>query len=87
MNIQCIFLIYLYSLRHYDPSVNLSYQMQALLRGWGKTLTWLFGLEIKIKGEIPQTNGILISNHRSYTDIPIIMGYKACVFLAKAELE
>ncbi len=62
-------------------------QMQALLRGWGKTLTWLFGLEIKIKGEIPQTNGILISNHRSYTDIPIIMGYKACVFLAKAELE
>ncbi len=28
MNIQCIFLIYLYSLRHYDPSVNLSYQMQ-----------------------------------------------------------
>ncbi len=62
-------------------------QMQRLLRGWGKTLTWLFGLEVKVQGQFPDINGILICNHRSYTDIPIIMGYQACVFLAKAELE
>jgi 1-acyl-sn-glycerol-3-phosphate acyltransferase len=61
--------------------------MLKLMKLWGKLLTWCFGLHLEIKGDVPKDDGILIANHRSYMDIPLIMGFKACVFLAKAELE
>jgi 1-acyl-sn-glycerol-3-phosphate acyltransferase len=57
-----------------------------VMGAWGRTLTWIMGLELSVEGAPAEGGALLICNHRSYADIPILMGLKPCVFLAKAEL-
>ena len=57
-----------------------------LLRAWGRSLTWLMGLSLSQEGAPPREGMIMIANHTSYADIPILMGVRACSFLAKAEV-
>lgn len=57
-----------------------------LLRGWGRGLTWLMGIKVTQEGAPPQEGMIVIANHTSYADIPILMGIRACAFLAKSEV-
>ena len=57
---------------------------------WLSRTTRLLGIEVTIKGEVPQPNqdkGILyISNHVSWIDIPLIGGLSQLNFLSKAEV-
>jgi 1-acyl-sn-glycerol-3-phosphate acyltransferase len=49
----------------------------------------LFGIKIKIEGELPKDGKIcfLLSNHQSFIDIPVILfGIFPCAFLAKKSL-
>ena len=57
-----------------------------VMGSWGRSLTWLMGIDLTVDGAPTPRGALLISNHRSYADIPILMGLKPCVFLAKAEL-
>jgi 1-acyl-sn-glycerol-3-phosphate acyltransferase len=59
-------------------------------RSWSRQLIWLAGGKIEVVGEenIPKDEGYLvISNHQSNFDIPIILGYfgKPMAFIAKIE--
>ena len=58
-----------------------------VIQSFGKTLTWTLGIKIKQVGQAPNQTGILISNHRSYADIPVLCGISPVVFLAKAEVK
>lgn len=57
------------------------------IKSFGRSLTWALGICIKQVGQPDAQAGILISNHRSYADIPVLSGISPVVFLAKAELQ
>ncbi len=57
-----------------------------VMGSWGRSLTWLMNIRLTVEGAPAEGGALLISNHRSYADIPILMGLRPCVFLAKAEL-
>ena len=58
----------------------------SLLKAWGRGLTWLMGIHVTLEGAPPAEGVIMIANHTSYADIPILMGLRPCSFLAKAEV-
>ena len=58
-----------------------------VLKSWGWSLYTIVGISVHVEGHPAKEGVILISNHRSYMDIPILMGLSPCVFLAKAELQ
>jgi 1-acyl-sn-glycerol-3-phosphate acyltransferase len=62
-----------------------------LIRGWAHLLLWTFGLRIEVEGEenLPvQGGGIIVFNHQSQLDIPVIVAAteKQIRFGAKIEL-
>ncbi|SHK04402.1 lysophospholipid acyltransferase family protein [Paramaledivibacter caminithermalis] len=63
-----------------------------IARNWGRDLMKVSGSQIRVIGEenIPKDRAVLfVSNHQSYLDIPILLGFidKPKAFIAKAELE
>lgn len=56
------------------------------IQSFGKTLTWTLGVKLKVSGTPPERRAVIISNHRSYADIPILASLVPVVFLAKAEV-
>ena len=58
-----------------------------VIHSFGKTLTWTLGIKINQRGQAPKQNAILIANHRSYADIPVLCGISPVVFLAKSEVD
>ena len=57
-----------------------------IIQSFGRTLTWALGIKVHRKGQGASQRAILISNHRSYADIPVLCGLNPVVFLAKAEV-
>ena len=57
-----------------------------VIQSFGRTITWALGIRITLVGAPSEEHAILISNHRSYVDIPVLAGLCPVVFLAKAEL-
>jgi 1-acyl-sn-glycerol-3-phosphate acyltransferase len=53
---------------------------------WAKQLNRTVGLRIEQSGAIYRDGAIFVSNHRSYSDIAVLMSLMECAFLAKAEL-
>jgi 1-acyl-sn-glycerol-3-phosphate acyltransferase len=44
------------------------------------------GIELEVSGSAPRERVLLLANHRSYIDIPILLSQLPCSFLAKAEI-
>lgn len=44
------------------------------------------GVRTIVSGEAPRARTLLVSNHRSWLDIPVLAGATGCAFVAKAEL-
>ena len=44
------------------------------------------GLKIRVHGVIPETNALTVSNHISWTDIPVLGSLTPVLFLSKAEV-
>lgn len=57
-----------------------------VMRGWGRIVVPALGVELKVEGEPPQKPFLLVSNHLSYLDIPVIGSQVGVVFVAKSEL-
>ena len=60
----------------------------ALLKSWGRTLSWVLGVKVTHEGvkSRAREGAIVIANHTSYADIPVLMAHMPSVFLAKAEV-
>lgn len=58
-----------------------------LTRDWSAGLCRILGVEVTVRGAVPESGALLASNHRSYIDIGIIGSCLPCSFLAKAELK
>jgi len=64
-----------------------SWKLRArVIQSFGRTLTWALGVRVTSVGQASRERAILIANHRSYADIPVLAGLSPVVFLAKAEL-
>ena len=64
--------------------------LKATKQWWLRRITQLLGMQIEIIGEMPEKNdtGLLfVSNHVSWTDIPVIGGLTQLNFLSKAEVK
>ncbi|HPX27181.1 MAG TPA: lysophospholipid acyltransferase family protein, partial [Treponemataceae bacterium] len=62
-----------------------------IVRKWARFVVSLTKSDVEVRGEenIPQdTAVVLIGNHQSYLDIPVLMGYvnKPIAFIAKSEI-
>lgn len=55
-----------------------------LLGQWTRILTYGLGLEIEVVGDIPKQAGLLVCNHRSYTDPFLLFGSIPAVPVGKA---
>lgn len=60
----------------------------AVRRGhaWARRLVPALGVELRVSGAVPRDRVLLLANHRSYLDIPILLSQLPCAFLAKAEI-
>jgi 1-acyl-sn-glycerol-3-phosphate acyltransferase len=68
-----------------DPS---SPEIRADVRLWGRRLCDAFNVRITLQGEELDTGpGILVSNHMSYLDIPMLCALNPMSFVAKAEVK
>ncbi len=56
-------------------------------RQWAATLVKKLEIHIEQTGIIPEEGALVVSNHRSYLDIVIILSHLNAAFLAKKELE
>lgn len=55
-------------------------------RVWARQLSATVGLRVEQHGAIYRDGAIFVCNHRSYSDIAVLMSLMECAFLAKAEL-
>lgn len=53
---------------------------------WARTMTRLLGIRVRVHGEPPSVPALLLANHRSYLDIPVLLAQLPCAFLAKSEI-
>lgn len=57
-----------------------------VLRAWGRSFCSILGIEVTTDGSAPEGAFLLVSNHVSYVDIPLLASQLDATFVAKAEL-
>ena len=57
-----------------------------VVQNWGRGLARIAGVRIVTEGELPPQGVLLVSNHLSYLDIPILDAVVPMVFVARADL-
>ncbi len=65
---------------------NRQYWRQIAFSNWSRFFVWLSGMKVEIIGEKPAPPFFLVSNHLSYTDIPLLRSIFDCVFVAKGDI-
>lgn len=58
----------------------------AVYRHWGRAAVAALGGRLTIVGELPSETPLLVTNHLSYVDIPLLAAVVDGVFVAKAEV-
>jgi 1-acyl-sn-glycerol-3-phosphate acyltransferase len=53
---------------------------------WGRALCRYIGMDVHVEGALPREPALLVSNHRSYADIPALAACLPVTFVAKAEV-
>lgn len=56
-------------------------------RRWARGLCRVLGVRVEVVGTPPAEPGVLVCNHLSYIDIPVLAGYLDTVFVSKSEVE
>jgi 1-acyl-sn-glycerol-3-phosphate acyltransferase len=60
---------------------------QIIFGAWGKGFVKIAGIRTKVIGTPPRPPFFLVSNHLTYTDIPLLRSIVEGVFVAKGEIE
>src|SRR5690625_3599580 len=79
-----IFIVLLYPLKLFG--VSKFRWKNKMVKGWAKRGLKLLGLELEVKGPVPEPPFFLVSNHLSYLDIPVYYSILNTTFVSKAEV-
>jgi 1-acyl-sn-glycerol-3-phosphate acyltransferase len=66
---------------------NKLYWRQIVFRTWARSLVRIMNVKIDVIGKTPEPPFFLVSNHLSYTDIPVLRSVIEAVFVAKGEIQ
>lgn len=66
---------------------NKLYWRQLTFKSWARLFIKISGMKIEVVGTPPQAPFFLVSNHLSYTDIPLLRAVTGGVFVAKGEIQ
>ena len=58
----------------------------ALFRSWSRCILPIMGVRVAVRGEPPGAPFLLVANHLSYLDIPVIGSQVGAIFVAKSEI-
>lgn len=72
-------------LRRPAPGVSLALRNRAF-RWWGRSMVRAFGGRIRVEGTPPTGPCVLVTNHVSYIDIPLVGSQVDAAFVGKADL-
>lgn len=59
-------------------------QAEAITR-WARRVTEHLGIELRVAGPPPGPRVLLVANHQSYTDIPVLSSIVSCLFLTPSK--
>jgi lyso-ornithine lipid O-acyltransferase len=72
---------------HYIGEARTEKPIDSLMKAWAKESIENLGVDLKVFGAAPaEVPTLLVGNHISYLDIPVIMAIRPVVFVAKEEL-
>ena len=54
---------------------------------WGRNLCRIFGLRVQVSGTVPPGPQLVVANHISWMDIPLLFSVAPLSFVSKAEIE
>lgn len=57
-----------------------------IFRSWSRCVLPVLGVEVEVEGTPPKPPFLLVTNHLSYVDIPVIGSQVGAIFVAKAEI-
>ncbi len=57
-----------------------------LIGRWARYLLWIGGVQLSVSGELPRAPALIVSNHRSYLDILVLLRLLPTTFLCKKEV-
>ena len=58
----------------------------ALQRAWCRGVLLVMGVRVRTVGRVPDGTAVVVSNHLSYLDIPVLGSVLPCRFVSKAEV-
>ena len=62
-------------------------KLRSDLKNWAQKVCRAFDVRVSVRGEAMETGaGLLVGNHMSYIDIPVLMSMEPLSFVAKAEV-
>lgn len=59
---------------------------EPVVRWWHGCLLGIMGVQVRLHGQLPAQAGLVVSNHVSWLDIPVIGSLMECHFVSKAEV-
>ena len=57
-----------------------------VLRRWSRRAWDWLGLDVRVRGLVPDTPCVYVANHRSYLDIPVLAGALGTAFMSRADV-
>lgn len=76
---------------HYWPLSDIRFGGRSLMERtadwWGRNLCRIFGLRLKVSGTVPPGPQLVVANHISWIDIPLLFSVAPLSFVSKAEIE
>ncbi len=74
--------------RIFVPDANRKLKLrQWIFKNWANGFARIAGMKIQVRGTVPQSPFLLVSNHLGYMDIPLIRSKISCVYVAKGEMK
>lgn len=73
-------------LRHLNNNLPSPRQQQIITR-WMRRLSLILGLQIEVKGELPKPPVLVVANHISWLDIPVLMSLLPVTMISMAEVK
>lgn len=76
---------------HYRPLSDFRFGGRSLeertAKWWGRNLCRIFGLRLEVSGAVPPGPQLVVANHISWIDIPLLFSVAPLSFVSKAEIE